>query len=182
MANTKNSKVTKQAVWWGFLFCLLVKQRGWETHFLFILSFKEIIEISSKHVSIGNHYHFLTCGLEIITSQRDAIVMLNWKPQIRQEDDTLDCRPTNQLLPTDFSTFVLWHRWRSLLIVQLENWLENMTIYWCTLFENYWKCRFWILAFSTNFCPTKSDLSGNTVWPQASGFQKLAKMDHFWHF
>ena len=24
--------------------------------------------------------------------------------------------------------------------------------------------------------------SGNTVWPQALGFQKLAKSDHFWHF
>ena len=41
---------------------------------------------------------------------------------------------------------------------------------------------FWILAFSTNFCPIKTDLSGNTVWPQASGFQKLAKMDHFLAF
>ena len=51
-----------------------------------------------------------------------------------------------------------------------------------TLFENCSKCRIWILAFSTNFCPIKTDLSGNTVWPQASGFQKLAKMDHFWHF
>ena len=54
-----------------------------------------------------------------------------------------------------------------------------------TVFENYSKCRiwiFWILAFFTNFCPIKTDLSGNTVWPQASGFQKLAKMDHFWHF
>ena len=39
-----------------------------------------------------------------------------------------------------------------------------------------------ILAFSTNFSPIKTDLSGNTVWPQASGFQKLAKMDNFWHF
>ena len=38
------------------------------------------------------------------------------------------------------------------------------------------------LAFSTNFCPFKTDMSGNTVWPQASGFQKLAKMDHLWHF
>ena len=28
----------------------------------------------------------------------------------------------------------------------------------------------------------KTDLSGNTVWPQASGFQKLAKIDHFGHF
>ena len=41
---------------------------------------------------------------------------------------------------------------------------------------------FWILAFSTIFCPIKTDMSGNTVWPQASGFQKLAKMDDFWHF
>ena len=41
---------------------------------------------------------------------------------------------------------------------------------------------FWMLAFSANFCPIKTDLSGNTVWPQASGFQKLNKMDHFWHF
>ena len=41
---------------------------------------------------------------------------------------------------------------------------------------------FWILAFCTIFCPIKTDLSGNTVWPQASGFQKLAKMEHFWHF
>ena len=51
-----------------------------------------------------------------------------------------------------------------------------------TLFENYSKCRIWILAFSTKFCPIKVDLSGNTVWPQASVFQNLAKMDHFWHF
>ena len=41
---------------------------------------------------------------------------------------------------------------------------------------------FWILAFSTNLYPIRIDMSGNTVWPQASGFQKLAKMDHFWHF
>ena len=32
------------------------------------------------------------------------------------------------------------------------------------------------------FCPIKTDLSGNALWPQASGFQKLGKMDHFWHF
>ena len=29
------------------------------------------------------------------------------------------------------------------------------------------------------FCPFKSDLSGNAIWPQASHFQKLAKMDFF---
>ena len=38
---------------------------------------------------------------------------------------------------------------------------------------------FLILAFFTNFCPNKTDLSGNTVWPQASDFQKLANMDRF---
>ena len=41
---------------------------------------------------------------------------------------------------------------------------------------------FLILAFSTNFCPIKTDLTGNTVWPQALGFQKLNKLDHFLHF
>ena len=40
---------------------------------------------------------------------------------------------------------------------------------------------FLVLACSTNFWPIKIDMSGNTVWPQASGFQKLAKMD-FWRF
>ena len=36
-----------------------------------------------------------------------------------------------------------------------------------------------ILAFSTNFGPTKIDLSGNSVWLQALGFQKLAKLSIF---
>ena len=42
-----------------------------------------------------------------------------------------------------------------------------------------WHLSFPILAFSTNFCPIKVYLSGNTVRPQASGFQKLAKIDPF---
>ena len=46
-----------------------------------------------------------------------------------------------------------------------------------TLFENYSKYRiFW--AFSTNICPIKTDLSDDTVWPQASGFQKLATLHY----
>ena len=28
----------------------------------------------------------------------------------------------------------------------------------------------------------KIDISGNTIWPQASDFPKLVWMDHFWHF
>ena len=53
-----------------------------------------------------------------------------------------------------------------------------------TVFENPQKCRIIvsILAFSTIFCPIKIDLSGNTVWPQASIFQKLAKMTIFAFF
>ena len=53
------------------------------------------------------------------------------------------------------------------------------------LLQSVWKLlkmshfNFWILAFSTNFCPIKTDLSGNTVWPQTSGFQKLAKLSNF---
>ena len=39
-----------------------------------------------------------------------------------------------------------------------------------TLFETYPKCPIGIfnfdMTFSTNFCPVKIDLSGNTVWPQ----------------
>ena len=48
-----------------------------------------------------------------------------------------------------------------------------------TVFEYPPKSRIFnltILAFSTNFCPIKIDLSGNAVWPQGSGFQKLAQM------
>ena len=36
-----------------------------------------------------------------------------------------------------------------------------------------------ILAFSTNFCFIKNDLSGSAVWPQASAFEKLAKLTIF---
>ena len=48
-----------------------------------------------------------------------------------------------------------------------------------TVFENYSKCRISILAFSNMFCPIKTDLSGKTVWPQASGFQKVDKLTIF---
>ena len=47
-------------------------------------------------------------------------------------------------------------------------------------FMKSWRTKVWIftiLAFSTNFCPLKGALSGNTFWQQeeASGFQTLAK-------
>ena len=55
--------------------------------------------------------------------------------------------------------------------------------FWC--WHIVWK---WLKISHLNFgifhqyLSYKSDLSGNNVWPQALGFQKLAKMDHFWHF
>ena len=56
---------------------------------------------------------------------------------------------------------------------------ERSELQWYFLDFSYLaKCRtfdFSILSFSTHFCPIKSDLPGNTVWPQASGFQKLVK-------
>ena len=60
--------------------------------------------------------------------------------------------------------------------------------FWVAFAHNVWKLlkishlNFLILALSTNFCPIKTDLSGNTVWQQDSAFQKLFKMDNFWHF
>jgi len=38
---------------------------------------------------------------------------------------------------------------------------------------------FLVLTFFNNFCRIKSDLSGNTVWTQASGYQKPAKLTTF---
>ena len=35
-----------------------------------------------------------------------------------------------------------------------------------------------VLKKKSFFCPTKSDLSGNTIWPQAPSIQKLAKIEH----
>ena len=66
---------------------------------------------------------------------------------------------------------------------------EEMEFLWskddCWYLHIVWKLlkmshlNFWILAFSTNFCPIITDLSGNTVWPQALSFQKLTKLNHF---
>ena len=54
--------------------------------------------------------------------------------------------------------------------------------------HNVWKLlkmshfSFLFLAFPTIFRPLKIDLYGNTVWPQASGFQKIAKLTIFGHW
>ena len=46
-------------------------------------------------------------------------------------------------------------------------------------FEITQNVAFEFLPFSNNFCPFKIDLSGNTVLPQPSGFQKSPKLTIF---
>ena len=58
-----------------------------------------------------------------------------------------------------------------------KNFLLLLHIVWTSLKMSH--LNFSILAFSTTFCPIKTDLSGNTVWRQASAFQKLLKMELF---
>ena len=57
---------------------------------------------------------------------------------------------------------------------------QQVIIFWKLLKMSH--LNFSILAFSTNFCPFKRYLSGFTVLLQVSGFQKLAKIDHFLAF
>ena len=69
-------------------------------------------------------------------------------------------------------------------LLYVLNWIENipnilimnLPYYHCLKMTPEVAFAFSILAFSTKFCPIKIDLSGNTVWPQAPGFQKLAKI------
>ena len=49
---------------------------------------------------------------------------------------------------------------------------HNQRVAHCLKITQMSHFNFWILAFSTNCCPIKTDLFGNTVWPQASDFQK----------
>ena len=50
------------------------------------------------------------------------------------------------------------------------------------MFENHSKSRIWMLAFSINDFPVKSDLSGNIVWLPVSGFQKHVEWDFLCDF
>ena len=50
-----------------------------------------------------------------------------------------------------------------------------------TLIENHSKCPIWIFNFAIfhQFLSYQSEMSNNTVWPKATGFQKLAKSTIF---
>ena len=56
---------------------------------------------------------------------------------------------------------------------------QQVIIFWNLLKMSH--LNFSILAFSTNFCPIESELSGYCIWPQASASQ-LAKIGHFRRF
>ena len=51
-----------------------------------------------------------------------------------------------------------------------------------TLFENYSNVAFEFWHFPPILGPIKTDMSGNTVWPQALDFHKLAKNGQFLAF
>ena len=102
------------------------------------------------------------------------------------EEAFFKCLREKQGTPTKMSQF-LRHlclvSYRKLMVVQYQKLPLKISTFRIFFKREHivWKIlkilhlNFWILAFSTNFCPIKTDLSGNTVWPQASGFQNSPK-------
>ena len=90
------------------------------------------------------------------------------------------------------SKFTNVHHLENLPVKDREyNWIHfrySIIQYWLfstSIWTQRPKCRIWFFQFwhfLRIFCPIKIDMSGTTVWPQLSGFQKLAKMNYFWHF
>ena len=82
--------------------------------------------------------------------------------------------------------FVPKSTWNIIRVVSLKYFLRNIKIQ--IKFDHFhivWKSlKMSHLNFGIfhQFLSIITDLSGNTVWPQASGFQKVAKIDQFWHF
>ena len=136
---------------------------------------------------------------------RSSLALLDWKPFQSCSSSFLQAEFESQLKSCDaiivmysLTDRVSFHVAREILD-DLAN-LQNITCpvillankmdlcHHRKVIHSVWKLpkmshlNFLILAFSANFCPLKTDLSGNTVWPQASGFQKHAKMDHFGDF
>ena len=103
---------------------------------------------------------------------------------------TLSCDSVVELSPLDFKSWVLGGATSALWNKGTPSCLKRniLTARSFAIKHIVWKLlkmshlNFWILAFSTNFCPSKTYLSGTTVSRQASSFQKLAKMNHFRHF
>ena len=68
------------------------------------------------------------------------------------------------------------HQWETIEAAMLMN-------VWRLMFTCVYKGKSKVRsAISHDLKMAKRDLSGNTVWPQASGLQKIPKMDHFGYF
>lgn len=68
------------------------------------------------------------------------------------------------------------HQWETIEAAMLMN-------VWRLMFTCVYKGKSKVRsAISHDLKMAKRDLSGNTVWPQASGLQKIPKMDHFRYF
>ena len=139
----------------------------------------------------SNHY----CGRCCIRSFLFRYgIMLRWWRHKKQGSDSQLTKRSRGSHTTVMDTFIFYHfrgnpKSISTFKVGIHNHPKSFkTVQNCHCSNIVWKSlkmshlNFWILAFSTNFCPIRTDLSGNTVWQQAWGFQKLAKIEHFWHF
>ena len=151
------------------------------------------------------HVHFLSTDHIL----EDSYLLVNiWVISESSRRAALSSKPTKDYFANIFSfpssETKSWQIWLLLLLLCLriatvvkwekemkDFWLQNQAFIYHFLMgkihkilalENYSQCHIWILTLSTNFCHIKTDLSGKTVWPHASAFQKLAKMNHFWHF
>ena len=80
--------------------------------------------------------------------------------------------------------FLLWYQIRP----DINKTEGKPLIHYYLTFYVVWKSlkmlhlNFLILAFSINFFSIKTDLSGNTIWPKASGFQNSPKLTVFGNF
>ena len=122
--------------------------------------------------------------------EKNKIALHNTFSQTMNKQVTIDVifqlQIVSYIINVHFSNVPKFSNWAT--GCKQNNWRTVIFLSPCTRFSTIQDghkmshLNFWIVAFSTNFCPIKTDLSGNTVWPQASVFQKLAKMDHFRHF
>ena len=83
-----------------------------------------------------------------------------------------------QVFKNSINWIIFWHFPAIFALLKLT-WLVTLFNHILLVFKNSLNWTF--LAFSGDFCSTKTDLSRNTVWQQTSSFQKPTKMDHFWH-
>ena len=112
--------------------------------------------------------------LNILEDFTRALSLIHDPPLRRQVWKSLGTFPhclkiTQNVSFANFSILAFFHQFLSPFKIDLSG----------NTFGNSSKCPF--LAFTIIFCLIKIDLSGNTVWPQASVFQKLAKTDLLWN-